>query len=63
MTAKTTSTICDNDLRQHAQTSSTKAIAPDLNGIRVCPPTCAGDLNGDCTVDTVDFLILLANWG
>ena len=28
-----------------------------------CPPSCAADLDGDCTVGITDFLMLLANWG
>ena len=28
----------------------------------LCPPSCAADLDGDCQVGVVDFLILLANW-
>jgi len=27
-----------------------------------CPPGCAADLDGDCAVGIVDFLILLSNW-
>ncbi len=27
-----------------------------------CAPFCLGDVNFDCTVDTLDFLILLSNW-
>ncbi len=27
-----------------------------------CPPACAGDVNGDCEVNIVDFLTLLSNW-
>ena len=27
-----------------------------------CPPSCAGDVNGDCVVNIVDFLTLLSNW-
>ena len=32
-------------------------------GGTVIPAPCTGDLNGDGTVDTLDLLILLANWG
>jgi hypothetical protein len=28
-----------------------------------CPVACPADFNGDCTVNTVDFLELLQNWG
>ncbi len=27
-----------------------------------CPPSCAGDVNGDCEIGIVDFLTLLTNW-
>lgn len=27
-----------------------------------CPPTCAADLDADCTVGILDFLLLLGNW-
>ena len=27
-----------------------------------CPPTCIGDVNGDCVVDVQDLLALLADW-
>ena len=27
-----------------------------------CPPPCTGDLDADCTVGIIDFLLLLANW-
>jgi hypothetical protein len=27
-----------------------------------CPPTCQGDIDQDCTVGIVDFLIMVANW-
>ena len=28
-----------------------------------CPPSCAGDIDGDCAVAVPDLLILLAHWG
>ncbi|MCZ6653331.1 MAG: hypothetical protein O7D91_09940 [Planctomycetota bacterium] len=28
-----------------------------------CPPSCTGDVNGDCVVDSFDFAALLVNWG
>lgn len=37
-------------------------VLANFGPCQTCPPSCAGDVNGDCIVDLEDILLLFDNW-